>query len=156
MKKYITVFVEGRLPIKVQITELTTVDDVVEKLGIIGKMISSTWTSKNKIKPETPIYGRTTLITKSRGSYPKFEEKLILEDSVLWIGFYPRKNETKYGYKWVGNEKPTMTKEDFHKEFSKLARYMRDTNSYEIRGIKAATPGELSKRYQESKDLILI
>lgn len=58
-------------------------------------------------------------------------------EKVLWLGFYPKKNEKKYDYNWVGSTAKRYTDDEISELFQKYARYT--GHSYSFRGMEHKT-----------------
>lgn len=145
MKSKVTVFIEGKAPVKVDVTKETTVEDIIKKLKIDKKKINCVHVSKDKLRPVCPIsYDHKFLKNKYKPWEALYHRGVteISDDRVLWVGFNPKKGEKKYGFNWVGNEKIKITETEAHKQFDKGARY-HDRGYYSIQGIEANDTGKL-------------
>jgi len=142
MKHKITVFVDGKSPIEINVLKTETIGNILKRLGIKRKV--ETWLSK----------------TKDRPSFYCGPGMDLQEDkyNVLWIGFIPTGSRPKYFYKWIGNEKKEVKHSVMFKEFSKYARHhsVGSNSFYSIHGIEARSPGELFKLWCKVKDVIII
>ena len=116
MKHTITVFIEGKPPVEVEVGRETTVKDVLKQLKVTRP--NSTWLSTDKVGPST--IGDKFWVAESGYSYkPIAEQKGEFRYKALWVGFIPTGSRPKWYYKWVGNDKLHVEWAKMHEDFSR-------------------------------------
>ena len=156
MKKTIKIFVEGKPPVKYDIDNETRVSDIISHLKIKRDKISAIYISDNEKGPSGMIGSEETLIRKSTSYWPSKKTEYTLRGQFLWIGFYPKKGETKYTYNWVGNQKTNILESKLLEEFGNRARYHEGSGSYSIQGIEAKDTGSLLELYIKARNYLVI
>ena len=147
MKKTIKVFVEGEPPVKYDIDNETKVSDIISHLKLNKDKISAIYISDSEKGPSGMVGSEETLVRKSSPCWPSYKTEYTLRGQFLWIGFYPKKGETKYTYNWVGNQKNSILESKLMEEFGNRARYHERSGSYSIHGIEAKDTGSLLELY---------
>lgn len=156
MKKTIKIFVEGKPPVKYDIDNETKVSDIISHLRLDKSKISAIYVSDNEKGPSGMIGSDETIIKASTSYWPSHKTEYKLRGQFLWIGFYPKKGETKYTYNWVGNQKTNILKSKLLEEFGKRARYHERSGSYSIQGIEAKDTGSLLELYIKARNYEVI
>lgn len=158
MKHTITVFVENKPPVEVSVIPETTVADILKNLKVSGKCLYLS-SSENKERPCSYISTSDTFFKETRfwetGYNPKNPTQFKGIKS-LWVGFPPKKGETKYCYNWVGNDKIEKSTKEAYEMFEKYARYHERTNSYSIQGIEETDTGKLFDLWVKVRNFKLV
>ena len=150
----ITVFVENKQPVEVEVTRTTTIREVLKKLGVSRP--HTVWLSNLKTRPSVFTTDNDVFWRATSGQYtlPISEQKGMYPNTVLWVGYNPTGSRPKWYYKWVGNEKREVEYSKMQEDFGKYAR--KTTWCYSIRDIEARSPKELFELWCKVEDVILI
>jgi hypothetical protein len=152
MKAKIKVFIEGKPPVDFDITKETKPSDIMKALKVDEKKISVVYLSDKDDRPSTHISLNETIIKENETYWPKRKTEYKLRGKVLWVGFYPKRGESKYSYNWIGNKKEAILESKLMAEFGKRARYLERTGGYEIQGIQAKDTAELLQLYVQVRN----